>query len=89
MTDSSPQDKATALHYDGNKAPVVTAQGHDTTARRIIEEAKERKIPILEHPVLAEALDPVNLGQEIPEELYLIIAEVLSLVYRLEDRSPS
>lgn len=81
-------DKATALYFDGKNAPSVTAKGSDALARQIVEEAREKKIPILEHPFLARALDPLEVSEPIPEDMYLIIAEILSLVYRLEDKAP-
>lgn len=79
---------ATGLHYDGNGPPQVTWQGEQALALKIIEDARDKKIPILKHPALADALQPVSVGSDIPEDLYLIIAEILAMVYKLEDRDP-
>lgn len=78
---------ATGLHYDGEGAPRATLQGRQEEAMAIIKRARDEKIPILEHPQLAAALDPVDVGDEIPEALYLIVAEVLVLAYQLEGKS--
>ncbi|QGG80032.1 flagellar protein FhlB [Litorivicinus lipolyticus] len=78
---------ATGLRYDGTGAPTVTLSGQKAEARRIIAEAREQSIPILKHPSLAQALDPLQVSDEIPESLYLIIAEILVLVYQLEGRA--
>ena len=77
---------ATGLKYDGTGAPKVTLSGQKAEARRIIAQAREQSIPILKHPSLAQALDPLGVSDEIPESLYLIIAEILVLVYQLEGR---
>jgi len=62
---------AIALHYDkGSGAPRVVAKGRGTLGTKIIEVAKENDIPIEENEVLAGALSHVELGDEIPAELY-------------------
>lgn len=77
---------ATALHYDGTTAPKATMKARQDEALALLKDAKEQGIPILEHPQLAQALDPVDLGEEIPEALYLIVAEILVLAYKLEGK---
>ena len=78
---------AVALHYDkGKGAPRVVAKGCGTIGAKIIEVAKEHDIPIEENEVLAGALSNVELGDEIPEELYKAVAEVLIFVMRLSGR---
>ena len=80
---------AVALHYDkGNGAPRVVAKGRGSLGARIIEVAKEHDIPIEENEVLAGALSNVELGDEIPVELYKAVAEVLIFVLRLSGRLP-
>jgi flagellar biosynthetic protein FlhB len=65
-------------------APVVLAKGADLVAQRIREIAKDNKIPIIERPPLARALyKGVEIGQPIPENLFVAVAEVLAIVYRL------
>jgi flagellar biosynthesis protein len=74
---------AVALHYDRTGAPRVVAKGKGTIGAKIIEVAKEHDIPIEENEVLAGALSNVELGDEIPSELYKAVAEVLVFVLRL------
>ena len=77
---------AVALHYDRSGAPRVVAKGRGSIGDRIIEVAKANNIPIEENEVLAGALSNVELGDEIPEELYKAVAEVLIFVLRLSGR---
>ena len=77
---------AVALHYDKTGAPRVVAKGRGSTGARIIEVAKAHDIPIEENEVLAGALSNVELGDEIPAELYKAVAEVLIFVLRLSGR---
>ena len=78
---------AVALHYDRKGAPRVIAKGKGTIGAKIIEVAKEHNIPIEENEILAGALSNVELGDEIPAELYKAVAEVLVLVLKLTKRS--
>ena len=77
---------AVALHYDRTGAPRVVAKGRGSIGRKIIEVAKANNIPIEENEVLAGALSNVELGDEIPAELYKAVAEVLIFVLRLSGR---
>jgi flagellar biosynthesis protein len=77
---------AVALHYDKTGAPRVVAKGRGTIGEKIIELAKAHDIPIEENEVLAGALSKVELGDEIPVELYKAVAEVLVFVLRLSGR---
>ena len=75
---------AVALHYDrSNGAPRVVAKGRGSLGEKIIEVARAHRIPIEENEVLAGALSHVELGDEIPAELYKAVAEVLVFVLRL------
>jgi flagellar biosynthesis protein len=74
---------AVALHYDKQGAPRVVAKGRGSIGEKIIEVAKAHDIPIEENEVLAGALSNVELGDEIPAELYKAVAEVLIFVLRL------
>ena len=78
---------AVALQYDRKGAPRVTAKGKGTIGAKIIEVAKEHDIPIEENEVLAGALSNVELGDEIPAELYKAVAEVLVFVLRMSGRA--
>jgi flagellar biosynthesis protein len=77
---------AVALHYDNTGAPRVVAKGRGSVGEKIIEIAKAHDIPIEENEVLAGALSNVELGDEIPAELYKAVAEVLVFVLRLSGR---
>ena len=77
---------AVALHYDKTGAPRVVAKGKGTIGAKIIELAKAHDIPIEENEVLAGALSNVEIGDEIPAELYKAVAEVLVFVLRLTGR---
>lgn len=77
---------AVALHYDKTGAPRVVAKGKGTIGAKIVEIAREHDIPIQENEVLAGALSNVELGDEIPQELYKAVAEVLIFVMRLSGR---
>jgi flagellar biosynthesis protein len=85
MSDGKKSQLAVALHYDRG-APRVVAKGKGTLGEKIIEVAKANNIPIEENEVLAGALSNVELGEEIPAELYKAVAEVLVFVLRLSGR---
>jgi len=74
---------AVALQYDRTGAPRVIAKGKGQIGAKIIEVARAHDIPIEENEVLAGALSNVELGDEIPEDLYKAVAEVLIFVLRL------
>ena len=77
---------AVALHYDRSGAPRVVAKGSGSLGEKIIEVARAHDVPIEENEVLAGALAHVELGDEIPAELYKAVAEVLIFVLRLSGR---
>lgn len=83
MSSESKSQLAVALHYDRAGAPRVVAKGRGAIGAKIIEVAKAHDIPIEENEVLAGALSNVELGEEIPAELYKAVAEVLIFVLRL------
>ena len=77
--------KAVALKYDKDKdnAPKLVAKGKDYIAERIIEIAKENRVPIYPDRDLVQVLEALDLDFEIPAELYRAVAEVLVFVYDL------
>jgi flagellar biosynthesis protein len=83
MSGKAKSQLAVALHYDRKGAPRVIAKGKGTIGAKIIEVAKANDIPIEENEVLAGALSKVEIGDEIPTELYKAVAEVLIFVLRL------
>ncbi len=81
---TNPTHIAVAIKYDAEKqrAPVVLAKGEDHLAQRIREAAKEHQIQIVENKPLARMLYAnVDIGSEIPPELYQAVAEILAMVY--------
>jgi flagellar biosynthesis protein len=86
MSAEAPGQLAVALHYDKKGAPRVVAKGKGSIGEKIIEIAKAHDIPIEENEVLAGALAKIELGDEIPPELYKAVAEVLVFVLRLSGR---
>jgi flagellar biosynthesis protein len=83
MSAKTKNQLAVALHYDRTGAPRVIAKGKGPIGAKIIEVARANDIPIEENEVLAGALSNVNIGDEIPTELYKAVAEVLVFVLRL------
>jgi len=86
MSTESKDQLAVALHYDRAGAPRVVAKGRGSIGARIVEIARAHDIPIEENEVLVGALSNVELGEEIPAELYKAVAEVLIFVLRLSRR---
>lgn len=86
MSTATKSQIAVALHYDKTGAPRVVAKGKGTIGQKIIEVAKANDIPIEENEVLAGALSNVELGDEIPADLYKAVAEVLVFVLRMSGR---
>lgn len=81
--------KAVAMKYDplSNHAPVVVAKGQGELAERIIEKAKDSGVAIQEDQSLVEVLSKLNVDQEIPPELFAVVAEILSFVYRADNKA--
>lgn len=81
-------NKAIALHYDGQRAPRVTAKGEADIAARILALAHQHNVPIHEDVELTSLLAQVELDDEIPLSLFVAIAEVLAFTYRLKGKMP-
>ncbi len=79
---------AVALEYDGDSAPRVTAKGRDALAEQILLIARQHNIPIQENQPLASLLANIELGEEIPESLYLAVAQVIAFAYHLSGKLP-
>ena len=79
------KDRAVALKYERGKAPApkVTAKGRGLVAERILAIARENNIPVRQDKLLLDALYKLDINEEIPEELYRVIAEILASVYRM------
>ncbi|WP_018935543.1 EscU/YscU/HrcU family type III secretion system export apparatus switch protein [Thioalkalivibrio sp. ALJ24] len=82
------RDRAVALEWDRHNAPRITASGAGVTAEEILRVAEAYDIPLHHDAVLTEALAQVPLGEDIPEELYVAVAEVLAFVFLLAGITP-
>ena len=78
--------EAVALGYEPERhgAPTVYASGKGEIAKKIIETAEKHGIPIRKDPALLEVLSLLNIGEEIPENVYKAVAEILAFVYSIE-----
>ncbi len=86
MSDRASSSLAVALHYNGNGAPRVTAKGGGLVADRIVETAREHNIPLQEDAALATSLSRLDLGTEIPRELYVAVAHVLAFAWAVSGK---
>lgn len=76
-------------YQEGNKeAPKVIAKGFGDLADEIIQIAKQNGVLVHEDPYLSEFLTTLDLGQEIPEQLYHVIAELIAFSYVLQGKFP-
>lgn len=85
---TNPTHLAIAIRYDKSRdgAPIVIAKGADFLAQKIREEAKSQRIPLIENKPVARALyKSTNVGEPIPIEMYETMAEVLALVYQINE----
>jgi len=88
---TNPTHVAVALRYDsqGMAAPEVVAKGGDFMCQRIKEVATANGVPIVHKPELARALYAgADVGQAVPENLFVAVAEVLAMIYRMKNRLP-
>lgn len=88
MSDYEKNKQAVALFYDGQNAPSITASGSGDLAEQIIALAKEHNIPLFENEALLNLLADIGLGEEIPEVLYLCIAQVIAFAYKIQGKTP-
>jgi flagellar biosynthetic protein FlhB len=86
---TNPTHFAVAIQYDLSvaPAPIVLAKGEDHLAAKIKEVAKENKVEIVENKPLARMLYyNVEIGEQVPPELYQTVAEVLAMVYHIKGK---
>ncbi|ADM69703.1 Flagellar biosynthetic protein FlhB [Paenibacillus polymyxa E681] len=78
--------KAVALKYTPgeSEAPIVVAKGSGRVADSILEKAKEHGVPVQEDAALVEVLSKLDLDEQIPAELYQLVAEVLTYIYQMD-----
>ncbi|MDF2900877.1 MAG: flhB-related protein [Phenylobacterium sp.] len=82
MTTPGKRQVVVALNYEAPDAPRVVASGRGLIGQKIIEAAQAHGVPIEKNAVLAEALSTIELETEIPERLYVAVAEILAFVLR-------
>lgn len=75
--------KAVALYYDGTGAPQITAKGTNEEAEQIVALAREHGVPLCDNPALVELLSRIELGEHVPETLYIAVAHILAFAYGL------
>jgi flagellar biosynthetic protein FlhB len=85
---TNPHEIAVALEYEegGASAPTILCKGERLVAQQIIEEAEKQGVPIMQNIALAHSLNQLEAGDEIPEELYEAVAEVLNYVYSMAEQ---
>jgi flagellar biosynthetic protein FlhB len=85
---TNPTHYAVALVYDGTSpAPVVLAKGQDLVAAQIRKLARENDVPVIPDPPLARSLHAsVEVGRQVPEELFAAVAQLLAFVYRVSKK---
>lgn len=88
MSEQTEQSLAVALKYDGESAPKVSAKGSHELAEQIIAIAKKHNVPLSENRELVTLLSTLELGEEIPEMLYLAVAEIIAFAYMLKGKVP-
>jgi len=89
MSENTPDlQKAVALFYDGQNTPTITAKGVGELADEIIDIAQQNDVPLCDNPALIDLLMTLELGDEIPETLYIAIAHIISFAWQLQGKSP-
>ncbi|MEA1961797.1 MAG: EscU/YscU/HrcU family type III secretion system export apparatus switch protein [Bacillota bacterium] len=84
------QNRAVALRYDSEKqdAPVLVAKGKGLLAERIEEVAREHGVHVHEDKEMVDYLMALDLYEEIPPELYSVVAEILAYIYNMDKQYP-
>ena len=88
MTQPDDPKSAIALIYDEVNAPTVGAKGEGNLAEEIVAIAREHGVPLYENPSLVKSLAKLELGDEIPELLYRVIAEIIAFAYHIQGKTP-
>jgi flagellar biosynthesis protein len=88
MTAENKVKKAVALFYDGKNTPMVAAKGTGAVAENIMAIAEQHGVPLCDNSALVELLVQLELGDEIPETLYLAVAYIIAFAYQLEGKEP-
>jgi flagellar biosynthesis protein len=86
--ESQQASAAVALKYDGVRAPAISAVGNHELADEIIRIAREHGVPLYENAELASTLARLSLNDEIPEQLYQLVAEILAFAFHIQGLTP-
>jgi len=91
MDERAKLNRAAALKYDArsDQAPRIIAKGRGKVAEKIIQLARDNHIYIHEDPDLIESLSMLDLNEDIPPELYVVVAELLAFIYSLNRQKQS
>jgi flagellar biosynthesis protein len=91
MASDTTRRSAAALHYshDGKGAPTLVAKGEGFIAEKILATAQQHGVPIHQDPALVGALSRLDLGEQIPTELFSAVATVIAFIYRLKKQQES
>jgi flagellar biosynthesis protein len=86
--DKKPVHQAAALKYDArtDDAPVIVALGQGEIAQKMVQTATENDVPIVQDASLAQVLGGMGVGDEIPQELYGVVAQVLVFIAGLDHK---
>lgn len=86
---TNPTHISIAIRYDSKEmvAPVIIAKGTDLIAMKIREIARNHQIAIIENPPVARLLHKLDIGENIPEDLFKVVAEILAHVYSLKGKT--
>jgi len=88
LSKTKPKKEAVALEYQPDiDAPTVVAAGRGLVAENIIKKAEEAGVPIHTDADLAQALNMLKIGQEIPPELYNVVAQVLLYIKEVDEKA--
>jgi len=87
MADQTKPKKAAALRYNPglDQSPTMVGAGSGKIAEQILKLAKEHNIPIHEDADLVEILAHLNPGDEIPPATYVVVAEILAFIYKVNE----
>lgn len=88
MRNSASNRSAIGLLYEAGNSPIVSAKGFGKLADEIIDAAEQKGIMIHQDEALAKTLSNLALGEDIPKELYYVIAELIAFSYVVNGKFP-
>lgn len=88
MSEENKKTKAASLQYKGHKTPVISALGENEQALEIIRLAKEHKVPVYEDEELVNLLSRIDVGQQVPAELFEWVASAIAFAFFARNEVP-